>query len=110
MHHQNWEDKVLAAELTFMKAKLAYEQAFLEEVRLVWQCQQFSRLPMCDKRQTLVLEFFENRLYKDLQDEELPLEVIDYYMAHWHGAMVFRIQTEVFGISPDEISIKESDL
>ena len=110
MHHQNWEDKVLASELTFMKAKLAYEQAFLDEVRLAWQCQEFSRLPMRDGRQRLVLEFFKNRLYKDLQDEELPLEVIDYYMAHWHGAMVFRIKTEVFGISPDEVLIKEIGL
>ena len=78
MYRHNWEDKVFASELRFMKAKLAYEQALLDEVRLSWQCQQFSRLPMCEKRQALVLKFFENRLYKDLQDEEQPCEVIDY--------------------------------
>ena len=33
MHRHNWEDKVLASELRFMKAKLAYEQALLDEVR-----------------------------------------------------------------------------
>ena len=48
-------------------------------------------------------EVFENRLYKDLQDEEQPCEVIDYYMAHWHGTMVFRIKSEVFGIGSYEI-------
>ena len=103
MYRHNWEDKVFASELRFMKAKLAYEQALLDEVRLSWQCQQFSRLPMCEKRQALVLKFFENRLYKDLQDEEQPCEVIDYYMDHWHGAMVFRIKSEVFGIGSYEI-------
>ena len=103
MYRHNWEDKVFASELRFMKAKLAYEQALLDEVRLSWQCQQFSRLPMCEKRQALVLKFFENRLYKDLQDEEQPCEVIDYYMAHWHGTMVFRIKSEVFGIGSYEI-------
>ena len=103
MYRHNWEDKVFASELRFMKAKLAYEQALLDEVRLAWQCQQFSRLPMCEERQALILKFFENRLYKDLQDEEQPCEVIDYYMAHWHGAMVFRIKSEVFGIGFYEI-------
>ncbi len=43
MYRHNWEDKVFASELRFMKAKLAYEQALLDEVRLAWQCQQFSR-------------------------------------------------------------------
>ena len=34
MYRHNWEDKVFASELRFMKAKLAYEQALLDEVRL----------------------------------------------------------------------------
>ena len=73
MYRHNWEDKVFASELRFMKAKLDYEQALLDEVRLSWQCQQFSRLPMCEKRQALILKFSRIDFIKICKTKNSPV-------------------------------------